>query len=122
NFVAHELDSGLKPKTIANALGFLSHVCEYAVKRRWVTSNTCRHVERPKSLEPDTALRFLDEEEVEALLRAVPQGDFGRVQRVLYLAAVTSGLRQGELLALQWRDVDWRAQRVRVRRNYVRGQ
>jgi integrase len=32
-----------------------------------------------------------------------------------------TGLRQGELLALRWRDVDWRAGRVRVRQNYVRG-
>jgi len=32
-----------------------------------------------------------------------------------------TGLRQGELLALRWRDVDWSAQRIRVRRNYVRG-
>src|SRR5205807_2275887 len=69
----------------------------------------------------DTALRFLDPAEVEALLRTVPDDDFGRVQRVIYLTAVMSGLRQGELLALQWRDIDWTAQRIRVRRNYVRG-
>jgi integrase len=121
-FMAVELSAGLKPKTIANALGFLNHLVEYAVKRGWASSNPCRHVERPRSLEPDTALRFLDQAEVEAVLRAVPPGDFGRVQRVLYLAAAMSGLRQGELLALQWQDVDWQAQRIRVRRNYVRGQ
>ena len=33
-----------------------------------------------------------------------------------------TGLRQGELLALRWRDVDWPAGSVRVRRNYVRGE
>jgi integrase len=27
----------------------------------------------------------------------------------------------GELLALRWLDVDWQAQRIRVRRSYVRG-
>jgi len=48
-----------------------------------------------------------------------PSGDFGRVQRVIYLAATMSGLRQAELLALQWQDIDWPAQRIRVRRNYV---
>jgi integrase len=32
-----------------------------------------------------------------------------------------SGLRQGELLALRWTDIDWLAQRIRVRRNFVRG-
>ena len=31
-------------------------------------------------------------------------------------------MRQGELLALRWRDIDWTARRVRVRRNFVRGE
>jgi hypothetical protein len=33
-----------------------------------------------------------------------------------------TGLRQGELIALRWRDVDWLAGRVRVRQNYVVGE
>lgn len=33
-----------------------------------------------------------------------------------------TGLRQGELIALRWRDVDWGASRVRVRQNYVLGE
>ena len=33
-----------------------------------------------------------------------------------------SGLRQSELLGLRWRDVDWRAQRLRVRNTFVRGE
>jgi integrase len=45
-----------------------------------------------------------------------------RLERVMYLAAATTGMRQGELIALRWLDVDWAARRVRVRRNYVRGE
>ena len=33
-----------------------------------------------------------------------------------------TGLRQGELIALRWSDVDWTAQRVRVRRSHVLGE
>jgi integrase len=33
-----------------------------------------------------------------------------------------TGLRRGELLALRWRDVDWAASLIRVRRNYTRGE
>jgi integrase len=40
----------------------------------------------------------------------------------MYLAAAMSGMRQGELLALRWMDVDWAARRLRVRRNFVRGE
>jgi integrase len=55
-------------------------------------------------------------------LRAVPVGGLGRLDRLLYLTAAMTGLRQGELLALRWRDVDWSARRVRVRQSYVRGE
>ncbi len=40
----------------------------------------------------------------------------------MYLAAAMTGMRQGELIALRWMDVDWIARRIRVRRNYVRGE
>jgi integrase len=45
-----------------------------------------------------------------------------RIDRALYLTATMTGLRQGELIALRWRDVDWTAGRVRVRQNYVLGE
>jgi integrase len=59
------------------------------------------------------------------LYRATPEAvlddDLARVDRALYLTAAMTGLRQGELLGLRWRDVDWAAQKVRVVRPYVRG-
>jgi integrase len=52
---------------------------------------------------------------------AVLEDDLVRVDRALYLTAAMTGLRQGELLGLRWRDVDWAAQKLRVVRPYVRG-
>jgi len=46
----------------------------------------------------------------------------GPVLRVVILAAAMTGLRQSELLGLRWRDVDWVAQRIRVRKPHVRGE
>lgn len=57
-----------------------------------------------------------------ATSEAVLEDDFARVDRALYLTAAMTGLRQGELLGLRWRDIDWAAQKVRVVRPYVRGQ
>jgi integrase len=115
------LRDGLSAKYTANALGFLHSVFEFAVRRDWIATNPCRYVDAPKAVDVDTAIRFLDAPDVEALLQAAPGGPYGRVQRVLYLAAVMTGMRQGELLALRWQDVDWSAQRVRINRNYIRG-
>ena len=66
-------------------------------------------IDRPPSPPTDPDIRFLDREELEALLRAVPDDHLGPTDRVLYLTAAMTGLRQGELLALRWRDVDWTA-------------
>ncbi|MGH2382378.1 MAG: site-specific integrase, partial [Candidatus Limnocylindria bacterium] len=38
----------------------------------------------------------------------------------LFVLAITSGMRHGELLALCWRDNDWSARRVAVRHTLVR--
>jgi integrase len=40
-------------------------------------------------------------------------------EAALYVTAAFTGLRQGELLALRWRDVDFGLQRLHVRRNYT---
>jgi integrase len=47
--------------------------------------------------------------------------DFAAIDPLLYLTAAMTGLRRGELLALRWTDVDWKARLLRVRRSYYRG-
>ncbi len=113
----------LAPKSRANALGTLHSLIEFAIDEGWmVGENPVKRVEKPALAETDPDVRFLETEEVEALLGAVPDDPLGRVERVMYLTAAMTGMRQGELFALRWRDVDWSARRIRVRRNYVRGE
>jgi len=114
---------GLAPKSRANALGTLHSLIEFAIDEGWmVGENPVKRVEKPALAETDPDVHFLETEEVEALLRAVPDDPLGRVERVMYLTAAMTGMRQGELFALRWRDVDWTARRIRVRRNFVRGE
>ena len=46
--------------------------------------------------------------------------DLGRLEHAFYLTAAMVGLRLGEMLALRWRDVDFDAGVIRVRRSYRR--
>ena len=39
----------------------------------------------------------------------------------IYLTAAFTGLRQGELIALRWRDVDFAGSAIRVRASYTNG-
>src|SRR3954454_5283523 len=121
-FLAAESQTGRAPKSVRNYLGLLHSILTHAQKRGWCTDNPCKRVDGPRAEERDADIRFLDQDEVEALLAAVPDDTLGRVERVLYLTAVITGLRQGELVALRWRDIDWGAGRLRVRLNYVRGE
>jgi integrase len=72
---------------------------------------------RAKSLR----LQFLQPEELDAVIRAVPDDKLGTVERPLYLCAAMTGMRQGELLAIRWIDIDWTARRVRVVDTFTRG-
>lgn len=119
--MAAKAREGRAPKSVLNYVGLLHSIFEHAQRRGWASANPCKLVDKP-SLPDDHEIRFLDTAELEALLRAVPDDRLGPTERALYLTAAMTGLRQGELLALRWLDIDWLAGRVRVRRNFVRGQ
>ncbi|GIK77714.1 MAG: site-specific integrase [Acidobacteria bacterium] len=112
---------GLATKTITNHLVFLHGLFAFAVKRGWAQTNPVDAIDRPRADGGDPDIRYLTLAEVEALLRAIGEGRFAVTDRALYLTAAMTGLRQGELLALRWGDVDWRAGRLRVRRTFTRG-
>jgi integrase len=114
--------SGRAPKTTRNILSTLHSVFALARKRRWVDANPCQLVDLPAPT-PSGDVRFLSEPELAAVLDfGVPDDERGWLERTLDLMAAMTGLRQGELLALRWRDLDVPALKVRVRRAYVRGE
>jgi integrase len=105
--------AGLSSKTVQNHLNFLHGISAFSIKRGWVLSNPVAHVDRPKQARsPHRRIRFLQPHELDGLIEAVPDDPLGAVERPLYLAAALTGLRQGELLALKWMDVDWLVERA----------
>ncbi len=142
------MQKGLAPKSVRNILTYLHGVFELAVAHEVRVDNPVQHAARPKrrrggDANPD--LQFLSVSELEAVIRAIPDevvyrkpapvrkgrpgpapppppDVFGPVLRVVVLTAAMTGLRQSELLGLRWKDIDWGAQRVRVRNTYVRGE
>jgi integrase len=142
------LTDGRSPKTVRNVMSFLHSILEHAIERGWSRENPARRAARPgrrRSGDADPDLQFLTVNELDAVLRAIPDevvfrkpkptrkgrpgaspppppDVLGPVLRVVVLAAAMTGLRQSELLGLRWRDVDWAAQRIRVRNTFVRGE
>jgi integrase len=142
------LDRGLAPKTVRNVMTFLHSIFEHAIDRRLIRENPVRRATRPgrrRTGDANPDLQFLTVEELDAVIRAIPdevvhpkpaptrRGRRGPAPppppdllgpglRVLILVAALTGLRQSELLGLRWRDIDWVAQRIRVRNTFVRGE
>jgi integrase len=106
-YLKRKRDEGLSSKTVQNHLNFLHGIFSFAIKRGWAQSNPVALVDRPKkNRSPHQRVRFLQSVELDALIDTVPEDTLGAVERTLYLAAALTGLRQGELLALKWLDID----------------
>jgi len=111
----------LAVKSVRNMMSILHGVFEHCVREEWLPSNPMKFVEKPQEPEGKD-IKFLTLAELDLLLKAVPDDDLGNLERILYEFAAYTGLRQGELMGLRWMDIDWSAWRVRVRKNFVRGE
>jgi integrase len=121
-FMHRQIDEkGLAHSTVANQVNLLHAVFKTAMKAGLVAANPVTAADKPRSPGADADIRFLTVEEVEALVRSVADDDVGPTDAVLFRVAAMTGLRQGELIALRWRDVDWAAGVIRVRQAYTRG-
>ena len=97
------------PQTARHAHNVLRAALGQAERWELVPRNVARLVKAPRvalaqvpTIEPTDVRRFLD---------SLPRGTYG----ALFTLAVSTGLRQGELLALTWPDVDTDRGIVRVR-------
>lgn len=100
-------------RTVAKYLVILHGIFRRAMKVWGLPSNPAANVERPRYRVSDD-LEAYSPEEVWALVRAAGSAQ----DAAMYLTAAFTGLRMGELLALQWRDIDYAGETLRVRRSY----
>lgn len=107
DFVA-EMNQTYSGSTVRNSLKPLSLMFQYAQRRGWVSFNPVSQLTRnemPKG--SPRRMRILETDEIQKLL-AVKFGEkkTPSVYRLLFMTAIFTGLRKGELLSLTWADVD----------------
>jgi integrase len=117
----------LSPKSVANYLGTLSTLLNFAVRKKWLASSPMTAVDLPAHkiiVDGDTPiadLKFLEPHEVRRLVGAAVEGRYQALDRAMYTMAAYTGLRQGELRALVWSRVDFDRSIVHVMEGITRG-
>ena len=98
------------PATAVRYLAALSHAFTIACKEwGWIEDSPLRKVTKPK--EARGRVRFLDTPEREKLLWACREAKSSYLYIVVVLA-LSTGMRQGEIMNLSWNDVDLKKGRI----------
>jgi integrase len=111
--------------TLRKILVTLGQILSFAVRRRYLDYNPLRDAERPRKQEHcreegnpgKDPIRFLNPSQVKDFLDQVKDSKY----LTLFMMAIFTGARQGELLGLKWVDVDWQASQIHIQRTFNNG-
>lgn len=121
NLIYDKLGGGLTLKTVTNIKALVSSVLTHALEDELIPANPTSRLGRfIKKKDPKKEINPLTREEARNLLEVMEEHHPRYYP--FFLCALRTGMRLGELLALEWGDIDFRGGFVEVRRGYVRGQ
>jgi integrase len=111
DYVSEKVREGLSPRTVNKTVTVLKLMFKHAVIWGYLTDNPAQYVERPREAKQER--EYFRPSEIRRLLEASPP-DY----KPLYAIAALAGLRQGEVLALRWSDIDLEQNVIFVRRSW----
>ena len=112
-------ERGLSDSTRAKHLRVLGACLASAVEHGLARENPVKRL--PRSEKPRPARKeaaYFENDELPPLFAVIEEG----LYRTIFLAALKTGIRQGELLALTWADIDLQEKTIHVRRSFTGGE
>ena len=109
-FYASQEDKGLAPATIIYHHSVLHNALDTAMKWGLVPRNVCDLVSPPRKKRFE--FQALTAEQGQRLLATL----HGHKWEALFILALATGMRRGEILGLKWQDVDFTSGTLQVRR------
>jgi integrase len=106
-------EMGLAQKTARLLFITLKTMLKRAKQWGYLGQNPMEEINPPRVEERETD--FLHPDEIQLFLKCADEP-----YRTLFLTAILTGMRRGELLGLQWGDIDWVNGEIRVRRSLYR--
>ena len=114
DFYQDQLVAGLAPASVNKLHAILHKALDQAVKWHMIPRNPTEGIRAPRPTPKE--MHPLSADETRKLLEAA-RGDN---LEALYVLAIHTGMRQGELLALKWSDVDLENAVISVRRTLMK--
>jgi integrase len=116
---------GMNLGTLRKILVTLGQILSYSVRHKYLDHNPFKEAERPRGQSQEQEndspgsenIRVLTPCQITDLLAQVHNTKY----RTLFLLAIFSGARQGELLGLKWADVDWQNSQIHIQRTFNKG-
>ncbi len=109
-FYSDLLKQGVGVRTINITHRILHCALEKAMRYGFIVSNPCHRAELPHAQQREMCV--LDERQISLFLDAAMTSP----HYALYRLAITTGMRQGELLGLKWTDLQWHNSSLLVQR------
>lgn len=106
-------DKPLAPKTIRHCYCTLNLILEDAVKDGYLRSNPAMNVEIPKLVKHK--VDALSKEEVQTFVTAL--NELPLSMKTLYMLLLTTGIRRGECVGLQWRHISIENRLISIEQN-----
>lgn len=120
DLISAKLLTGLTPATVTRIKALISIIFSHALDDELISQTPASRLgklikdrRQKKTIEP------FSREEAQEFLNAVRE-HYPRYYP-FFLCTLRTGMRLGELLALEWGDIDFRSQFIEVRRAYVKG-
>lgn len=105
----------LSPKTVLEHHRFISSVLAQAEKEMLITYNAAKRATPPK--QNKTKVNYFEPDTIKQILEAFDEESFDR--RVLGYTLVYTGARRGEILGLEWHNVDLDKGTVSIEKNVL---
>lgn len=117
-FIAQELETGRKNSTVNKYKKLMSQIFSFMIDNDVVVKNPLARIKSLKE-ERSEEIRSLSTQEVRILLSKtkIVYPDF----YPLLFTAISTGMRQGELMGLTWDSINWVTRKIAVDKNFTHG-